>query len=48
MLNEIGSKYDGRYILSEDLLQNSEIVYSYGVGPNEPALPDIKLDRWLT
>jgi FkbM family methyltransferase len=34
-LKRYGSKYDGGYILSEDLLQNSEIVYSYGVGPNE-------------
>jgi len=34
-LKRYGSVYDGAYVLSEDLLNKSDIVYSYGVGPNE-------------
>jgi transcription antitermination factor NusG len=34
-LQRYGGSYDGGYILAEDLLNKSEIIYSYGVGPDE-------------
>jgi hypothetical protein len=34
-LKRYGGNYDGGYILSEELLHNSNIIYSYGVGPDE-------------
>jgi hypothetical protein len=34
-LKRYGGSYDGGYILAESLLNNSEIIYSYGVGPDE-------------
>ena len=34
-LKRYGSLYDGGYVISEDLLNKTEIVYSYGVGPDE-------------
>lgn len=34
-LQRYGGNYDGGYILASDLLTESEIIYSYGVGPNE-------------
>lgn len=34
-LHRYGGNYDGGYILAENLLQNSQIIYSYGVGPEE-------------
>jgi hypothetical protein len=34
-LKRYGGNSDGGYILSESLLNNSNIIYSYGVGPEE-------------
>jgi FkbM family methyltransferase len=34
-LKRYGGNYDGGYILAENLLNESNIIYSYGVGPDE-------------
>lgn len=34
-LKRYGGNHDGGYILAEDLLEKSDIIYSYGVGPSE-------------
>lgn len=34
-LKRYGGNYDGGYILASDLLEKSDIIYSYGVGPDE-------------
>jgi len=44
-LQRYGGNYDGAYILSSALLDDTDIIYSYGVGPEESW---ITFDRHMT